>query len=182
MRRRTCLTAVLFAACLAGCGISPTGPVPAGAPASGLRQPGSVSYQAQVYFVSPYGVQAVARHATTPVGPQQALDLLLEGPDDAERARGLITEVPPMYGQLVAKAGEGAVDLYLPVPVAKMSGGGLGLTQIICTAANAQVPGGRQPPDVDVRVHEKGIDTIWTVRCNAAGNVVPVPEPAASKG
>ncbi|MFC5219710.1 acyltransferase family protein [Streptomyces coerulescens] len=49
------------------------------------------------------------------------------------------------------------------------------ITQVICTAANADVPGGKQPPDVDVRIQEAGYSTAWTMRCNAAGNVVPVP-------
>ncbi|EPH40809.1 hypothetical protein STRAU_6133 [Streptomyces aurantiacus JA 4570] len=165
----------------AGCGIGSTGPVRAGGPASGLREPGSANHYAQLYFVSPQGVQAVTREVDTPATPQQALDLLLKGPDAAERARGLITEVPPIHGRLIARAADGAVDLHLPVPVSHMSGGGLGLSQIICTAANARVADGKQPPDVDVRVYEEGYDTPWTVRCNAAGNVIPVPEPAPSE-
>jgi hypothetical protein len=67
------------------------------------------------------------------------------------------------------------MDLYLPVPVANMTGGALGLSQIICTAANAEIPGDKQPTDVDVRVHEAGYPRAWIVRCNAAGNVVFVP-------
>ncbi|MFC4465732.1 hypothetical protein ACFPH6_14560 [Streptomyces xiangluensis] len=182
-RQLTCLIAVL-AVLSAGCGISSTGPVRAGVPASGLREPGSATPYAQLYFVSPYGIQPVTREVDAPATPQQALDLLLKGPDAAERARGLITEVPPLHGRLVAQAADGAVDLHLPVPVADMTGGGgLGLSQIICTAANARAAGGKQPPDVDVRVYEEGYGTPWTVRCNAAGNVVPVPpEPAPSQG
>jgi hypothetical protein len=163
----------------AGCAVGSTGPVPAGVPASGLREPGSATHYAQLYFVSPYGVQAVTREVDAPATPQQALDLLLKGPDAAERARGLITEVPPVHGRLVAKAADSAVDLHLPVPVANMTrGGGLGLSQIICTAANAQATDGKQPPDVNVRVYEEGYGTPWTIRCNAAGNVVPVPDPS----
>lgn len=180
MRRHVVWLTALLTAALAGCGVGETGPASAGPPASGLRAPGSVQYYAQVYFVGPYGVQAVARRVKPPAGPQQALDLLLEGPDAAERARGLITEVPAMPGRPTATAGAGAVDLYLPVPVARMSGGGLGVTQLICTAANAQVPGGKQPPAVDVRVHEADTPGIWTVRCNAAGNVLPVPNASPS--
>ena len=79
-----------------------------------------------------------------------------------------------MPGRLTARAADGAVDLYLPVPVANMTGGGLGLGQIICTAANAEVPGGKRPPEVVVRVHEAGYSSVWIVRCDAAGNVVPL--------
>ncbi|MXM68749.1 hypothetical protein GR925_36430 [Streptomyces sp. HUCO-GS316] len=181
-RRLTCLIAFL-GVLSAGCGIGSTGPVGAGGPASGLREPGSATHYAQLYFVSPYGIQPATREIDAPATPQQALDLLLEGPDAAERARGLITEVPLMDGRLVAQAADGAVDLHLPVPVANMTGGGsLGLSQIICTAANAQAADGKQPSDVDVRVYEEGFGTPWTIRCNEAGNVVPVPEPAPSQG
>ncbi|MER5226426.1 hypothetical protein [Streptomyces flaveus] len=182
MKRQLVCLATVLGVLSAGCGIGSTGPVRAGVPASGLREPGSATPYAQLYFVSPYGIQAVTRKVDAPT-PQQALDLLLKGPDAAERARGLITEVPPIHGRLVAQAADGAVDLHLPVPVADMTGGGgLGLSQIICTAANARAADGKQPPDVDVRVYEEGYGTPWTVRCNAAGNVVPVPEPASSQG
>ncbi|GGR89638.1 lipoprotein [Streptomyces aureoverticillatus] len=174
MKRRLACLAVVLGALAAGCGIGSTGPVRAGGPASGLREPGSADHYAQLYFVSPHGIQAVTREVDTRATPQQALDLLLKGPDAAERARGLITEVPTLHGRLIARAADGAVDLRLPVPVANMTGGGLGLSQIICTAANAAATGGKQPPDVDVRVYEEGYETPWTVRCDAAGNVVPV--------
>lgn len=176
-RRVACLVAVV-GMLSAGCGIGSTGPVRAGAPASGLREPGSARHYAQLYFVSPYGIQAVTRQVDAPLTPQQALDLLLKGPDAAERARGLTTEAPPLDG-LIAQGANGAVDLRLPVTLANMTrGGGLGLSQVICTAANAQASAdSRQSPDVDVRVYEEGYNTPWTVRCNAAGNVVPVPAP-----
>lgn len=175
MKRRLLLLAAVLSALSAGCGVGSTGPVPAGAPASGLQADSGTRY-AHLYFVGPYGIQSVSRKVEGPAPPQQALDLLLKGPDKAERARGLITEVPPLHGRLTARAANGAVDLYLPDPVAKMTrGGALGLSQIICTAANAQVPGDKQPPDVNVSVHEQGFSGAWTVRCNAAGNVVPLP-------
>ncbi|MFG2000618.1 hypothetical protein ACGFNU_15890 [Spirillospora sp. NPDC048911] len=175
MKHQLAWLAALSAALSAGCGVGSTGPVPAGAPASGL-QAGSLSHDAHLYFVGPYGLQAVTRELDASATPQETLDLLLKGPDTAERARGLITEVPRLHGRLTARAADGAVDLYLPMPVSNMNGGGgLGLSQIICTAANAEVPGGKPPPEVNVRVHEPGYSTIWIVRCNAAGNVVPVP-------
>ncbi|WP_413102443.1 hypothetical protein [Streptomyces sp. Inha503] len=175
MKRQLANVAVLLAFCSAGCGVGSAGPAPAGAPASGLHK-GSVSPYARLYFVGPYGLRAAIREVDAPVTPQQALDLLLKGPDTAERARGLSSEVSPDHGRLIARAADGAVDLYLPVTVADMTGGGsLGLSQIICTMANADLPGGKRPPDVDVRVHEPSYATAWTVRCDAAGNVVPLP-------
>ncbi|MFD0413887.1 hypothetical protein [Streptomyces sp. NPDC127108] len=182
MRRQLACVAAVLGVLAAGCGVGSTGPVRAGAPASGLRDPQSTSHYAHLYFVSPYGLQSVTREVDSAATPQQALDLLLKGPDAAERARGLITEVPPIHGRLIARVDDGGVDLRLPVPVARTTGGGgLGLSQIICTAANARVADGRQPPDVDVRVYEEGYGTPWTVRCNAAGNVVPVSAPSPSR-
>lgn len=177
MKHRLAWHAILWAslaASAAGCGVGSTGPVPAGAPASGLRA-NSSSHYAHLYFVGPYGIQAATRTVNNRATPQHALDLLLKGPDAAERARGLTTEVPPLQGRLMAQAVDGAVNLHIPVAVADMTGGGLGLSQIICTAANADLPGAKRPPDVDVRVFEPGSPTAWTVRCNAAGNAVPVP-------
>ncbi|CAL9289136.1 hypothetical protein ABZ568_34290 [Streptomyces olindensis] len=176
-RRLTCLVAVV-GVLSAGCGIGSTGPVRAGAPASGLREPGSSHHYARLYFVGPYGIQAVTREVDAPPTPQKALDLLLRGPDAAERARGLSTEVPPLDGGLVAQGADGAVDVRLPVTVANMTrGGGLGLSQVICTAAGAQASDSGRSPEVDVRVYEEGYETPWTVRCDAAGDVVPVPAP-----
>ncbi|MFS8201465.1 hypothetical protein ACLVWQ_22575 [Streptomyces sp. CWNU-52B] len=141
-----------------------------------------MAHHTRLYFVSPYGVQAVTRETDTPATPQQALDLLLKGPDAAERARGLSTEVPADHGRLTARAAGDAVDLRLAVPVANMTGGGgLGLSQIICTAADARAADGEPAPDIDVRVYEEGYGTPWTVRCDAAGNVVPVSERAPSQ-
>ncbi|MFD9880800.1 hypothetical protein ACFWZT_05005 [Streptomyces alboflavus] len=182
MKRRLALLAAVLGLLSAGCGVGSTGPVRAGAPASGLRAPGSEGHYAHLYFVGPYGIQAVTREVDSATTPQRALDLLLKGPDAAERARGLITEVPPIHGRLIATVDDGGVDLRLPVPVAQTTGGGgLGLSQIICTAANASVADGKQPSDVDVRVYEEGYGSPWTVRCNAAGNVIPVSVPSPSR-
>ncbi|MEU7045368.1 hypothetical protein AB0A77_30520 [Streptomyces varsoviensis] len=172
------LTAALLAlgvtGSVTGCGAGSTGPVRDGGPASGLREPGGGSQYAQLYFVSTRGLQSVARQTSTAARPQQALDLLLEGPDSAERARGLTTDLPPSYERVFAQAGKGTVDVHLPVAVADMHSGTLGLNQIVCTAANARVPGGKRPPDVTVRVHEPGIKGVWSVHCDATGSIVPI--------
>ncbi|RPK54048.1 hypothetical protein EES43_29715 [Streptomyces sp. ADI96-02] len=167
------LLAVLTGWGAAGCGLGSTGPVPAGAPASGFQgQSGGASVR--LYFVGRDGLQAVSRPAATAPDPQAALDLLVRGPDEAERARGLTTEVAASEDRLTAGVADGTVDLRLAESVALMRGmGGLGLAQIICTVANADVPGGRQSTEVDVRVYEPRSDDPWMVRCDAAGNVIP---------
>ncbi|NGO09282.1 hypothetical protein G5C60_17155 [Streptomyces sp. HC44] len=167
---------VLLAATAAGCGISPTGPVHAGAPASGIRQPGTEAHSVRLYFAGPYGIRSVSRPTDRPLSPQRALDLLLEGPTPAERDRGLITQVPPMAGQLTATTTKGAVDVLVP---GEVGSGDLDVTtvsQIACTAAHAEVPGNEPATQVDIRIHENltRSRTPWTVRCGPNGNVTPV--------
>ncbi|MFH8406045.1 hypothetical protein ACH4FX_14880 [Streptomyces sp. NPDC018019] len=157
---------------LTGCGITPTGYVQAGAPAQGIRQPGTDTYTARIFFVSPLGIRAAARPADGPVGPQEALDLLVSGPTAAERARGLVSVVPPMPGRLTAVPATGAVSVHLPTPVARMEAAAI--HQIACTAANADIPGGRPATQVDVRIYEPaGRGEPWTVRCSSSGIAFP---------
>ncbi|PJE96424.1 hypothetical protein CUT44_18140 [Streptomyces carminius] len=170
------LAALLAAASAAGCGIAPAGPVPAGAPASGVQRPGTEARLVRLYFADSHGIRAVSRPVERPLGPQQALDLLLAGPTSAERGRGLISRVPPMGGRLTATAADGAVDISVPVTVATGELDVTAVSQLVCTAAHAEVPGDRPPTRVDVRIREGGVHsrTHWTVRCGPNGNAVPV--------
>ncbi|WP_240135002.1 hypothetical protein [Streptomyces sp. MUM 178J] len=175
-RTTATVTACVIASTLTGCGITPTGPAPAGAPASGIQRPGGEARTVQLYFAGPYGLRAVSRPTDRPLSPQQALDLLLEGPTTAERDRGLVTQVPPMPGQLTATATDGAVDVYIPLTV---SSGDLDVTavaQLACTAAHANVPGDRPATRIDIRIHEDlaPSQTPWIVRCGPNGTVAPV--------
>lgn len=159
-----------------GCGISPTGPVRAGPPASGIQQPGTEAHSVRLYFASPYGIRAVSRPADRPLSPQQALDLLLEGPSSAERGRGLISRVPPMAGQLTATTATGAVDIFIPVEVSTGDLDVTAVSQMACTAAHAGVPGNRPSAQVDIRIHENltRSKNPWTVRCGPDGDARPV--------
>ncbi|WP_217169089.1 GerMN domain-containing protein [Streptomyces sp. AC512_CC834] len=170
------LAAPLLVATVAGCGIGATGPVHAGAPASGVQRPGSEARTARLYFAGPYGVQSVTRSVDRPPSPQQALELLLEGPTPAERERGLTTQVPPMGGLLTATASDGAVDVFVPVEVSTGELDVTAVSQLACTAAHADVPGDRPATRVDIRIHENltRSRTPWTVRCGPGGTVTPV--------
>ncbi|MFD7665975.1 hypothetical protein [Streptomyces sp. NPDC059788] len=177
------LTALLLPLLLTGCGIAPTGYVQAGAPAQGIRQPGTTTYTARIFFLSPLGIHAAVRPADGPVGPQEALDLLLKGPTAAERARGLVSVVPPMSGRLTAVPANGAVSVFLPTPVARMEAAAV--HQIACTAANSALPGGRPATQVDVRIYEpESRGAPWTVHCSSNGIALPVtgPEPTRTPG
>ncbi|MGV9591100.1 hypothetical protein [Streptomyces tendae] len=176
-KRAAVVLAALLAAGATGCGIGTTGPVRAGAPASGAPRPGDGASTVRLYFAGPYGTRPVTRPTDAPLTPQQALDLLLDGPTTAERERGLTTHVAPeIAGRLTATASDGAVDVVVPVQV---STGGLdvaAVNQLVCTAAHAEVPGGLPADEVDVRIHENGTRSTpsWTLRCGAGGNATPV--------
>ncbi|MFC9235278.1 hypothetical protein ACFTZK_02255 [Streptomyces decoyicus] len=175
MKRRTAgprpgrLLMFLPALLLVGCGISPTGPTTAGAPASGALQPGTRTHDARLLFVGPTGLRYAARTSTSPVGPQEAIDLLLKGPSQAERKRGLTTLVPAMSGRVTAEAGRNhVVDLRLPTTVEHLDHAAV--SQLVCTAAKAL---DRDQTKVLVRVRESQLDGTWDVRCDSVGNAYP---------
>lgn len=81
--------AVLAVSLLAGCGIQPTGVVDAGEPAEGVPAGGVV------YLLGPDGqLLPVQRAGLSTGGPREAVESLLAGPDDAERAAGYRTALP----------------------------------------------------------------------------------------
>ncbi|MFD4260360.1 hypothetical protein ACFWR9_22755 [Streptomyces sp. NPDC058534] len=127
-------------------------------------------------LAGPYGIESVTRRTDGPLGPPQALGLLLDGPTRAERERGLSSQVPPMDGRLTATASDGAVDVLVPVQVSTGELDVTAVSQLACTAAHADVPGGRPATEVDIRIHEnlERTGTPWTVRCGPGGNATPV--------
>ncbi|MER8045915.1 hypothetical protein [Streptomyces sp. NPDC094032] len=176
--RRTLRTglAALAALLLAGCGIESTGPRGAGAPAVGANRPGAQTHDARLLFVGPYGLRYAARVASAPVGPQEAVDLLLEGPTAAERERGLVTLVPPMKGEVTAApSAPDRVDLHLPVPVERLEQAAV--SQLACTAAKAV---DLDQTKVLVRVHEPDAPGTWDLRCDASGSAYPAEAPKPS--
>ncbi|MEW2343020.1 MULTISPECIES: GerMN domain-containing protein [Streptomyces] len=172
-RGRAAAGLLLAAALLTGCGVGDTGPLAAGAPAKGRRTTDGEG-RLRVYFLTRHGSWPVTRPAPEgTAGPQAALDALLDGPTRAERGRGLRTAVPRGAHVVRARASAGAVDLNLPWVVAELDRAAV--NQLVCTAAAAPgVPGGREPADVTVRVHESGISgEAWSVRCDENGAAAP---------
>jgi hypothetical protein len=101
MRGMRLLIACLFlTGCLfpAGCGIRPTGVVPAGDPAVARNYVPPTT----VYFVQNGRLSPVQR-PTQPGAPQVALYQLAAGPTRAERDRGLTTTLRDRYRFVVAR-------------------------------------------------------------------------------
>ncbi|MGP3691492.1 GerMN domain-containing protein [Streptomyces sp. IBSNAI002] len=175
--------AAALAALLTGCGITPTGPVPSGGPATGVTARNEAD-AVRLYFASPHGIRQASRPATGTATPQRALDLLLEGPTENERARGLANHVPPLPKPPVAVAGTGTVDVYLPVAVATGELDTTALSQIVCTLAHTKTLSDAPPDRVTVKVHETSVrtgnvsDQGWPLRCGPQSLAVPAGQAA----
>ncbi|MFI7098851.1 hypothetical protein ACIBK8_05770 [Streptomyces sp. NPDC050161] len=166
------------AAALSGCGIAPTDVIDAGVPATGVKAPGRPDADVQLFFYGPAGLRSATRPAKEPVDPQQAIDLLLAGPNHAERQRGLTSVLPKLSDRPTAETGAGKVDIALPLTPRKLDTASL--SQLVCTAANARIPGDKPPGEVIVNLTGSG-DRVGPMVCG--GNTAfPVlqPTPAAS--
>ncbi|MGW1289211.1 GerMN domain-containing protein [Streptomyces sp. NPDC002586] len=148
--------APLLALCLASltaCGIDDTGPARAGVPASGLRRTqGRPAATVHVYFSSPLGLERVSRLDKRPNTLQAAMDQLVAGPDRAERARGLVSLIPPGTPAPVAVTPQpSTADVHLPPG---WTANRTALYQLVCTAADAAATTqGTEPQDTRVRLH-----------------------------
>jgi hypothetical protein len=171
--RRTALLAVpalsaLFA--LASCGIPETGVVEAGGPASGVVP------TIRVYFVADGTLVAVPRRTPEAVDAESAVELLLLGPNDAERAKGLTTRLllsgmptlapdlratpaatyssppaeSPTDGPVEVTTSDKGVTIELTAEAGELSG--LGVDQLTCTALGVQrlADPGAEPSPVTV--------------------------------
>ncbi|MEU0937342.1 MULTISPECIES: hypothetical protein [unclassified Embleya] len=168
MKLPTTVVAALVAALVAGCGISTTTPHGVGPPASGVPQIGAVPDRVRLFFVSFAGVQAVSRPTETPVDPGEAITLLLKGPTEAERRQGLMSALADLVGRVGVDTGNGSVTLTLPVDAAQVPVEAI--HQLVCTAANARVPGGRAPTEVDVSFHQlDSPNRFGPLHCTVAG-------------
>lgn len=147
---------------------------PAGDPVhGGLTE--SLGSSLRVYFVTPQGTWPVSRPAPAGARLQQAMDALLEGPTAAERARGLVTQLPAAPQPVLARTVQGRVRLQLPWLVRDLRPAAV--SQLVCTAAEA--PGVGDDPVVEV--FEPGLaGRPWPVRCDESGSAVPAEREASS--
>jgi hypothetical protein len=172
-RLRRLVPAGLLAGALAGCGIAPTDVIDAGAPAVGVKAPGQPEADVQLFFYGPSGLRSATRPAKTAATPEQAIGLLLEGPNHAERQRGLSSVLPDFPGRLTADTGDGTVEIHLPMNAELLDSASL--NQLVCTAANARVPSGKPPGHVAVTLVGASV-RVGPMICGG-NNAFPVVQP-----
>jgi hypothetical protein len=150
--RRAALLVVPALFALVSCGVPETGVVEAGEPAGGVVP------TVRVYLVGRGTLVPVPRRTPAPIEVDVALDILLQGPTEAEGAKRLTTRLPrlTLFPQSLATPPvTGAPEEAAPsadvvevttrggrviVQVAASEGelGGLAADQLICTALAAQ--------------------------------------------
>ncbi|WP_395369080.1 hypothetical protein OHU45_05990 [Streptomyces tubercidicus] len=162
---------------LTGCGIAPTDVIDAGEPATGVKSPGEPEAGVQLFFYGPSGLRSATRRTKTPADPEEAIRLLMKGPNHAERMRGLSSVLPEFLGSPTAETLEGSVVITLPVGVERLDSGSL--NQLVCTAANARVPGDRAPERVTVTLVSK-TDKVGPMVCGG-DNAFPVIKPSPTR-
>ncbi|MFI9051512.1 hypothetical protein [Streptomyces sp. NPDC053427] len=168
------LLAGALAGALSACGIAPTDVIDAGEPATGVKSPGQPAADVQLFFYGPNGLRSATRPAKAPVDPQNAIAMLMEGPNHAERQRGLSSVLPKFPGRLLATTGRGRVALTLPMNAKLLDSASL--NQLVCTAANARVPGDKPPGEVTVTVVGEGV-RVGPMVCGG-NNAFPVVQPS----
>lgn len=114
---------------LAGCGVRPSAVIPGGPAPSGAVVSGPPGGEA-LYFVLA-GQPTAARRDVAPTDPAGLLRLLAAGPDDAERAAGLTTEVPGNAAPLSVAVDASGVTVALGLDVLALST--MATQQIACT-------------------------------------------------
>lgn len=136
---------------LAGCGIPETGVVQAGEPASGVLEPGAVPSPSEtsavplakvrLFFVADGALAPVTRVLPAATDPGGVVLVLLDGPDERERAGGLTTELPSATAAPTVRVDGASVTVLLPRGTRSLSD--TAVDQLACTVAAARL---RQDP------------------------------------
>ncbi|WP_431959099.1 hypothetical protein [Actinacidiphila sp. bgisy160] len=133
--------ALAAAALLTGCGVTGSGVVEAGGPATVEAFPGAGA-RLTLFFLSPEGrLTPVLRGTgydpqTGQVPTAKAVSVLLEGPGSQEGAAGLGTGLPATTGPVDVTSSRGTVRITLPFPVRGLKDNAV--RQVVCTAAYAE--------------------------------------------
>jgi hypothetical protein len=158
---------------LAGCA-SETAPERVGSPAIGLPTDSLSSRSAKVFFLTANGPWPVWRDLGAVADPQAALNALAQGPEEAERSRGISSALPTTTAGLTATASNGRVDIAVPWEISTLDHEAV--AQMACTVASAPgIPGNLDSTKVLVVFHEP-TDPLagFTVHCDADANATPV--------
>ncbi|GAA0365415.1 hypothetical protein [Streptomyces blastmyceticus] len=143
--------AALLLTTLAGCGVTTTDAIDAGQPATGAKKKGITNtHEVRLYFMTPTGIASSGRDAADKVGAEDAIALLLKGTNSAEQARGFYSDLPKLNGEVHVTTGTMRVGIQLPYNVLRLSL--VARSQLVCTAASAEVPRGRAVQDVKVEL------------------------------
>ncbi|MFI5852701.1 hypothetical protein [Streptomyces parvulus] len=139
---------------LAGCGIPETGVVQAGEPASGVLEPGAAPSPSQtaavplakvrLFFVADGLLAPVTRVLPAATDPGAVVLVLLDGPDQRERASGLTTELPSATAAPAVRVDGASVTVLLPRGTRSLSD--TAVDQLACTVAAARL---RQDPALE---------------------------------
>jgi hypothetical protein len=134
---RLVLIAVLTAVLAAGCGIRPSGVITGGpAPAVPVVDGPPAPWGTTLYFLADSSLRRVLRPTRQLLSPTQALTLLQDGPDGAERPTGLTSEVPTGLDPVsVTTDASGDVDVVVAADVTTLSD--TAVDQIVCTVREA---------------------------------------------
>ncbi len=102
---------------------------------------------------------------------KETLDLLIDGPTAAERARGIGSELQPVYTPTKVTAGQAKVRISLPPPKPMAMPQGtrsiLWIGQLTCTAASALAARTDIDPDaITVVITQSGARSIGSFRCS----------------
>ncbi|MGW1887924.1 hypothetical protein [Streptomyces sp. NPDC001970] len=178
--RRIVRHALLFSAAflLSACAIPSTGVVEAGDPATGIRP------ILLLHFVKDGKLIAVPRATTEPVGVEQAVAMVVRGPNTPERLSGLTTELPPLTTGWTVRIRGDEVSVELPPDTGPLSR--TALDQLLCVSVEAHridAPDA-ETTNVTVTGSRHGRVERSSKVCSAAAIVVPSPSgaPAPASG
>lgn len=139
---------------LSGCGIPETGVVQAGEPASGVLEPGAAPSPSEtaavplamvrLFFVADGLLTPVTRVLPAATDPGAVVLVLLDGPDQRERASGLTTELPSATAAPAVRVDGASVTVLLPRGTRSLSD--TAVDQLACTVAAARL---RQDPALE---------------------------------
>ncbi|WP_328608420.1 hypothetical protein OG943_04670 [Amycolatopsis sp. NBC_00345] len=146
------VTVVVLAVVLAGCGVRPSGVIP-GVPAPSGPVVPQASNSTVLYFLMGSQPTASQREGIR-TEPADVLTLLAAGPDDAERAAGLTTEVPATAVPVSVAVEPSGVTVALGIDVSALST--KATQQIACTVRHLDSVAALPPVTLTGGGHSQG--------------------------